>query len=190
MLADCLADLERALAGERWCLIGAQAAICHGSTRATLDVDLSLLAEPADSPALFERLAAHNIHPRIPDAPAFAERTRVLLLQHAPSAIPVDLVLAGPGLEEAFIANATMLSLFGRDIPVLSASDLLASKIFAGRPRDLDDVRAVLQAVRQSATVDPARVRETLGLLEQALDRRDLLAVFEREWRQAGHDVP
>lgn len=186
MLADCLADLDRALVGERWCLIGAQAAICHGSTRATLDVDLSLLAEPADIPALRERLAAHNILPRIPDALEFAARTRMFLLWHAPSAIPIDLVLAGPGLEEAFIANATMVSLFGRDIPVLSASDVVSSKIFAGRPRDLDDVRAVLQA----STVDPARIREALGLLEQALDRRDLLPVFEREWRHACREAP
>jgi len=184
MLSDCLAALERALAGHQWCLIGGQAAICHGSTRATLDIDLSLLADPTDSLALLESLAAHDIAPRIADAIAFAARTRVLLLQHRSSAIPIDLVLAGPGLEAEFISNASIHRLLGRPIPVVSAADLVASKIFAGRPRDRDDLRAVLRAT----AVDAARVREVLGQLEQALDRRDLLSVFEHEWRQAQAD--
>jgi len=184
VLERCFADLERALAGERWCLIGAQAALCHGGTRSTIDVDISLLAEPADSPGLLARLAACGVVPRIADVQDFARRTRVMLLRHGPSDIPIDLVLAEPGLEEDFIAHAQAKPMFGLAIPVLAASDLVASKLFAGRPRDLDDVREVLRA----APVDPERVRDVLAVLEAALDRSDLLPVFEREWaaRQAG----
>jgi len=177
VLAACLADLDRALAGERWCVIGAQAAICHGSDRATLDVDLSVLAGPERAEALIERLALHGIGPRIADAVAFAMESRVLLMRHVASGFPIDLVLAGPGLEAEFIARAERISLFGRDVPVIDVSDLVASKLFAGRERDLEDVRALLRG----AKVEPVRVREVLGLLEDVLDRSDLVVAFDRE---------
>lgn len=39
------------------------------------------------------------------DAAGFVERTRVLPMVHRGTAIPVDMVLAGPGLEELFLSR-------------------------------------------------------------------------------------
>jgi hypothetical protein len=56
-------------------------------------------------------------------------------------------------------------------------------KILAGRPKDIEDVRAVLRERR--ATIDVAYIRSTLGLLEEALSQADLLPRFEAEWARS-----
>jgi hypothetical protein len=50
-------------------------------------------------------------------------------------------------------------------------------KILAGRPKDIEDVRAILGA--HPSGLDYELVRTTLDLLEQALDRGDLISVYQ-----------
>ena len=91
---------------------------------------------------------------------------------------PLDVVLAGPGLEEQFLAGAEERVIGHVRIPVVCAEDLVAMKMLAGRPRDLDDVAAIARVRR--ADLDLEKVRSTLRLLERALDRRDLVSELER----------
>lgn len=51
-------------------------------------------------------------------------------------------------------------------------------KVLAGRAKDLDDVRSVVSAVGDALDAD--QIRETLGLLEGALDQSYLLPLFEQ----------
>lgn len=46
------------------------------------------------------------------------------------------------------------------------------TKVLAGRPKDLEDVRGVL--LERLDTLDLAMIRGTLGLLEDALSQSDL----------------
>ncbi len=89
-----------------------------------------------------------------------------------------DLVLAGPGLEEEFLARAETHRIDGVDVSVIAVSDLMVLKVLAGRAKDLEDVAMLLQA--QGSAVDRAHVRRVLGLLEEALGQSDLLATFEQ----------
>lgn len=50
-------------------------------------------------------------------------------------------------------------------------------KLLAGRAKDLEDVHAIVRT--RGTTLDLDRVRTTLRLLEQALDRRDLVTEFD-----------
>ena len=183
-LADLLADLDRALTalGIRWYLFGAQAAILYGVARLTADVDVTVDAGSLANADLVAHLAARGFELRVPDAGEFVEKTRVLPLVHAKSRIPVDVVLAGPGLEELFFSRAVERNVGGVRIPVAAAEDIVTMKVLAGRLKDLDDVVSILRA----CSLDADRVRSTLRLLEQALDRRDLLDEFERLLRQVG----
>jgi len=67
----------------------------------------------------------------------------------------------------------------GTVIPVISPEDLIVTKVLAGRPKDIEDVRGVLQERLDS--LDLERVRSLLRLLEQALTQSDLLSTLERE---------
>jgi hypothetical protein len=177
-LADLLADLHRAFTalGLRWYLFGAQAAILHGVARLTADVDVTVDAAALSNASLVSALAAAGFELRVADAEDFVERTRVLPLVHVRSRVPLDIVLAGPGLEELFFTRVEERTIGHLTVPVASAEDLIAMKILAGRAKDMDDVIAILRA----RPIDPDRVRSTLHLLERALDRRDLLAEFDR----------
>ena len=63
-------------------------------------------------------------------------------------------------------------------MPVATAADVVCMKILAGRPKDEEDVRAILEA--QGPAFDFRAAEETLELLEGALDRRDLKPVLDR----------
>jgi hypothetical protein len=73
----------------------------------------------------------------------------------------------------------------GATIPVISPEDLIITKILAGRPQDLEDVRGVLRERAESMDLD--RIRGMLRLLEEALSWSDLLSTFERQLDQCGN---
>jgi hypothetical protein len=55
-------------------------------------------------------------------------------------------VLGGPGIEELFHSRAESVDLGGTTIPVAAAEDVVAMKILSGRPKDRDDVIAIIAA--------------------------------------------
>jgi len=135
----------------------------------------------SSSPAA-ELLAALAL--RVSDVEEFVARTRVLPFLHLETAIPLDVVLAGPGLEEQFLDRAQDVEVAGMTIPVISPEDLIVTKILAGRPKDIGDVRGILR--ERGSSVDLSRIRDTLDLLDQALDRNDLAAVLDAELQNLG----
>jgi hypothetical protein len=178
-VADLLADLARGLGalGVRWFLFGAQAAILHGSARLSAEVDVTVELGTKSSRELVDALSRSSFELRVADAAGFVEATRVIPLLHVPSRMPLDIVLAGPGLEDLFFARATERRVGDVAVPVVSAEDLVAMKILAGRPRDVEDVASI---VRAQPDLDVDAIRDTLRLLERALDRADLVAELER----------
>jgi hypothetical protein len=92
--------------------------------------------------------------------------------------MPLDIVLAGSGLEDEFLSRAVPRDIGGATVPLIDASDLVIAKILAGRPKDLDDVRGIWRA--HGERLDVGRIHETLRLLEEALSQSDLLPAFER----------
>jgi hypothetical protein len=86
----------------------------------------------------------------------------------------VDLVLGDPGIEEDLAARPVIREGEGVSAPVASPEDIVAMKVFAGRPKNLEDALAVVSA--QGASLDLEIARGVLQTLEQALDRRDLLS--------------
>jgi hypothetical protein len=100
--------LQRAFAGlgVRWFLFGAQAAILHGVARLSADIDVTVDLGGRSSAELVDILSEAGFELRITDVGGFVEATRVLPFVHRASRIPVDVVLAGPGLEEQFFAGA------------------------------------------------------------------------------------
>ena len=167
--------------GVRWYVFGAQAAIFHGITRATADIDVTVDAGDRSTVAVADSLTAHGFTLRYADQ-AFVEQTRVLPVVHA-TAVPVDVVLAGPGIEELFFDRVVHRRIGQVEIPIAAAEDIIIMKILAGRPKDLEDVRGIVSA---KGDLNVAQVRETLTMLEGALDQSDLTPVFEGIWRASG----
>ena len=179
-VAELLAVLASALdrLGVAWYLFGAQAALLYGAARLTADVDVTVRLGDQPTSALVDALVAAGFELRVRDVHGFVERTRVLPLAHRPTGIPVDVVLAGPGPEELFLARARQETVEGVAVKVASPEDVVAMKVLAGRPKDLEDAEAIVAA--QGDRLDLSLVRETLGMLERALDQADLLPALDR----------
>lgn len=170
--------------GVRWYLFGAQAVIVWGRPRMSADVDITVELGPEEAPGLLEEMKEQGFVARKQEGlQSFVLRTRVLPLLHEPTEFPLDVVFAGPGLEEGFLERAREVEVGGDPIPVISPEDLLVGKILAGRSKDLEDVRGVLE--QRGAELDLDHVRQLLGLLEQALSR-DLVSVLDREAKKVG----
>jgi len=163
--------------GARWYLFGAQAALLYGAARLTADADVTIDLGARPTSELVDALASSGFDLRIPDVDEFVERTRVVPLVHRATGMPLDVVLAGPGIEELFLARARPRAVDDVTVPVASAEDVVVMKVLAGRAKDLDDATAILAANEE---LDLAAVRSTLRLLEQALDQSDLSPVLER----------
>lgn len=182
--ADLLADLAAALAAIRapWYVFGAQAALIWGRPRLTVDVDVTL--EGTETGTLVRALETHGFALRIEATSEFVRQTRVLPMEHERSGLALDVVLAAPGLEDAFLERAVQVEVAGATIPIISPEDLIVTKILAGRAKDLDDIRGVL--VERGSLLNLDQIRHTLKMIEDALGQSDLLPAFNAEvtrWR-------
>ena len=60
------------------------------------------------------------------------------------SSIRIDFILSESGYELEALSRARVVKTGGAGVRFAAPEDLIVHKIIAGRPRDLDDVRAVL----------------------------------------------
>jgi hypothetical protein len=160
----------------RWYLFGAQAVIAHGVPRLSADVDVTLALDPDATERFVRDMETAGFALAVEDT-NFVGRARVLPFVHRATAMPLDVVLAGSGLEAEFLSRAAPRQIGGTVVPVIDLSDLIISKILAGRPKDLDDASRLWGI--HHPTVDVDRIRRTLALLEEALSQSDLLPAFE-----------
>ena len=151
-LLEAAAEIQHFLrnAGEKFCFIGGIALQRWGEPRFTRDVDLTVLCPYGAEAAPVERLIS-AFSPRIPDAQAFAQQNRVVLLQSA-SGIPLDIALGAIPFEERCVARATEFDLGGVRLLTCSAEDLVVLKAFAARDRDWADIESI--AARQARQLD------------------------------------
>ena len=177
-LARALAALARVLEkqGVRWYLFGAQAALLYGAARLTADVDVTVDLGHWSLPDLVAALGG-EFDLRVADAVRFAEETRVVPFVHRSSRMPLDIILAGPGLEELFFKRRRRRMVDGVRVHVASPEDVIVMKVLAGRGKDEDDAVAILAAQRR---LNLALIRSTLVSLEAALDQSDLSPRFEQ----------
>jgi Nucleotidyltransferase of unknown function (DUF6036) len=173
LLAALAAVLDR---WGRWCVFGAQAVIAYGLPRLSADVDVTLDLEPEDPERFASEMEAAGFALRVSD-PDFVRRTRVMPFVHVATGMPLDVVLAGSGLEEEFLVRARRLDLGGTKVPFIHPEDLVIAKVLAGRPKDIEDVRGVWRA--HGAGLDADRIRRILALLEEALSQSDLVPTFD-----------
>lgn len=160
----------------RWYVFGAQAVVAYGVPRLSADVDVTVALAP-DEPERFARDMEDAGFALRVDDPDFVRRTRVMPFVHLPTAMPLDVVLAGSGLEDEFLDRAREVDIGGTTVPLIDREDLIIAKILAGRLKDIEDARGLWRV--HGSTLDAERIRRTLRLLEDALGQSDLAPAFE-----------
>ncbi len=122
--------------------------------------------------------AEGEIVPRAEGFDAFMRTSRLLPLHHAPTQIPVDVVLGSSAIERSFFARAVRLDLGGAVVPILAVEDLIALKAAAGRRKDQEDILGILE--QQWARIDRGRIAAVLAALDEDLEEPRATERFER----------
>lgn len=191
LLQEALLRLGRDLEALRlrWALIGGLAVSVHVEPRTTRDVDVVVVvAGDSEAEQVVVALRSRGYH----DYPfgAGMERKdmdrlagyRFLAPGEDEEGLVVDVLFAFSGVEPEIAAAAQRLEVFsGLFVPVIRPGHLLALKILASRPRDLEDARGLIRSIDAA---ELQRARETLGLIEDRgfqPDRgRDLQSELDR----------
>ena len=139
--------------GVRYLIVGGYAVIYHAQPRFTKDIDLFIKADPANARATYAALAAFGAPLEGIRPEEFVERGSFFRFGHDPHGF--DILPDIPGVDfdgawerrvEGIIDPKSGLKAF-----FISAADLIASKLAAGRPQDLADAEAIRQAAEAQA---------------------------------------
>jgi hypothetical protein len=136
-------------------VIGGVAAVAHGASRLTGDLDITYSTDAPNLASLGEALRELDARLRgvdedVPLAPDGRALRRTTILTLDTSAGPLDLLSQPPGAPpyRELRRDAARIKLDTASVLIASIDHLVAMKLAAGRPRDLADIDE-LEAIRR-----------------------------------------
>jgi len=134
--------------GVRYLVVGGYAVIFHAQPRFTKDIDLFIKADPPNSQATYAALAAFGARLEGIRAEDFAERGSFFRFGRDPHGFDILPEIPGVEFEAAWErrVEGVIDPQNGLKAYFISAADLIASKLAAGRPQDIADAEAVRKA--------------------------------------------
>jgi len=141
----------------KYLIVGGYAVSFHAQPRATKDIDLFIKADAANAKAAYEALASFGASLDKITMEDLADPRNFIRFGQEP--VAVDILPGIDGVEfdaawerrvESVIDPQTGLKAF-----FISKDDLIASKLAAGRMRDLADVEEIREAYRESKSGNP-----------------------------------
>jgi hypothetical protein len=174
-LARIGASLERA--GIPYMIIGGQAVLLYGEPRLTRDIDITLGVN-IDRLETILALSQHlSLTPLLEDVAAFVRQTMVLPTLDEATGIRVDFIFSFTPYESQAIRRAKKIRILDQDVCFAAVEDLIIHKIFAGRPRDIEDVQAVIM---KNPALDTLYIEEWLKTFDAASDEKNFLITFRK----------
>lgn len=168
MFQELLEKLAQVLEASRvpYMVIGGQAVLLYGEPRLTRDIDITLGVRPEHASDVVAIAHASGLKILVDDVDDFVRQTLILPCQEPVSGIRVDFIFSFSPYEQQALQRATIVAIGQSRLRFTSLEDLIIHKIFAGRPRDLEDVRIVLL---KNPDADADYIRRWLSEFELAL---------------------
>lgn len=178
-LINSLRDLTDWLGTENipYAIIGGVAVAVVAQPRMTQDIDAAISIVPDRLEGFLQTASAYNLAPRINDAADFARRQQVVLLQHQPTGINVDLSLAAIEFDYELIARANTVTIGSLNLKVATPEDLIITKAVAHRPRDVADIETIMNIAKN---LDQERIRHWVGQFAESLEMPELVKDLEK----------
>jgi hypothetical protein len=167
---------ELARSGIPYMVIGGQAVLIHGEPRATRDIDVTLGLGADGYAAVSAATARLGLRVMAPDAERFVREHMVLPAIEDKTGIRVDFIFSFTPYEQQAIVRAVPREIGAGQVRFATLEDVIIHKLFAGRPRDIEDVRSMLA---RNPGFDRKYIEEWLPQFREATGR-DLLALFRQ----------
>ncbi len=135
--------------GVKYLIVGGYAVIFHAQPRTTKDIDLLIQADPRNAQAIYEALTEFGLPLGEIRPEDFADRGSFYRFGHEPRC--VDILPDIPGADFDAAWDRRVEGVIDRETGLkasfISAEDLIATKLAAGRPQDLADADAIRKAL-------------------------------------------
>jgi hypothetical protein len=135
--------------GVKYLIVGGYAVIFHAQPRFTKDLDIFIRADPANGRAIFTALAEFGAALEGFAPEDFAERGSFFRFGRDPRGFDILPDIPGVDFDSAWQrrVEGVIDPDSGLKAYFISAADLLASKLAAGRPQDFADAAAIRDAI-------------------------------------------
>jgi len=163
-------------------IIDGQAVLLYGEPRLTRDIDVTLGLDTdrlGDLLGVVQNLA---LKPLPDDIGSFVKETMVLPTLDENSGIRVDFIFSFTPYEKEAIKRARKVKILNQKVNFATPEDLIIHKIFAGRPRDLEDVRVILQ---KNPDLDDPYIRNWLKQFDKSSEDKHFLMTFENLFNES-----
>ena len=157
-------------------IIGGQAVLLYGEPRLTRDIDISLGVGIDLLETLLSVVRELSLKPLPEDIKAFVSQTMVLPTLDETTGIRADFIFSFTLYEIEAIKRGNKVKILDQKVNFASPEDLIIHKIFAGRPRDIEDVRTV---ILKNPNVDRQYIRGWLKEFDESSEENNFLKIFE-----------
>ena len=142
---DMLKCLNRA--GVDYMLVGGWAVNMYGYIRATVDLDIWILADSENAKKVYDAVAEFGAPVSEMKPEEFAEYGMIFQIGVAPCRVDIISKISGVSYADA-VTRAVPKTIDGIPVRIISLDDLIANKKASGRAKDLADVE-VLEGCRK-----------------------------------------
>lgn len=149
-------------------VIGGQALLVYGEPRLTKDIDVTLGVGVDRLPDLLTLVRDFKWKILSESPEKFVRETWVLPCLDPESGIRIDFIFSFSEYEKQALKRIRRVRVGQAEVCFASPEDLVIHKIIAGRPRDLEDVKAVLF---KNSALDMSYVHRWLEQFEKSLSQ-------------------
>jgi predicted nucleotidyltransferase len=157
-------------------IIGGQAVLLYGEPRLTRDIDITLGVNVDRMNELLDVVQELSLKPIPEDIESFIRQTMVLPALDETTGLRVDFIFSFTPYETGAIKRAKRITIMEQEVNFASPEDVIIHKIFAGRPRDIEDVKTV---ILKNPSIDSQYIRNWLREFDTSSDKKDFLKTFE-----------
>ena len=153
-------------------VIGGQAVLVYGEPRLTKDIDITLGVGIERFKDIIKIAKELNLKILVKDELNFVKKNMVLPLKDTESPYRIDLIFSFTAFETIAIKRAVSISVGRKKVKFVTAEDLIIFKLFAGRARDIEDIRNIL---RKNKKIDKTYVEKWLRIFDKSNGKKLLI---------------
>ena len=148
--------------GVKYLIVGGYAVIYHAQPRYTKDIDFFINANEANANAVYAALAEFGAPLEDIRQEDFTDRNNFFRFGRDPRGFDILPDIPGVDFDAAWERRVEILvdAATGLKGNLISADDLIASKLASGRPRDLADVDEIRKAAESQSAEKRAKIPE------------------------------